>query len=360
VDAYVILRAPFASTGSPTDGESSPSGGTRADLVSSMYGMWLSGLSTDILAELRAKHLHAIAEEDEAQAAKRERYRLQEEAKKKKAQEEAVETASPCASSPREDEEEKKGAKEDDDVMDDSTNRSSECQPEQLRAKSFAVVDALPVQSSKLGFATRARDTACTPAAWLAEVTGDQVETELESEAATRHQECCDCDGGGPWAAPFATMQSPQPLTLGSFAFGYPQWYQFYQPAPQPVQVVPHSARSHSDSPDTSAIQVHGYPLQPTMSSTSVLQSRRYNVSPQLFERLRLGIALTAEEMDQVVGGGGGGCVGSGGCGPTTDKEPPPSSEPVIESVEVPLRLGGDKGDQRRSMMSSFGPAGCC
>jgi len=66
VDAYSILRTPFSSN-SPQQGLG-PRPILSGDLVSGMYGKWLSGLSTDSIDELRARHLRAVAAEDEKRA----------------------------------------------------------------------------------------------------------------------------------------------------------------------------------------------------------------------------------------------------------------------------------------------------
>merc|ERR1740121_1933511 len=194
VDAYPILRAPF---GSGPD-EESESGRPTIDLLSSMYGLWLQGLSTDRVSHLREEHSRAVDLEDEAHAARREAWRQRQQQQQQQQHSQPPLTASPeplpasapqqssavaseVAAEPEEDSQHGATASGGVAVAGAETADARE-EAERLRAESFALVGRLPVpRPSRLGFAERAPDDGPNAAAsWLARVTGDEVATGAE------------------------------------------------------------------------------------------------------------------------------------------------------------------------------------
>lgn len=151
VDAYLLLRAPFGS--GPQGAGELTAASPQSDLLGSMYGLWLKGLSTDTLTHLREEHLKGIQADDAAHSARKQAMRKVQDAERTA----AAEVPST-----------------------ETTIKVPPSEPAQLRKESFALIDKLPVQPDGLGFAERARDSPHAAATWLAHVTGDEVD-EAES-----------------------------------------------------------------------------------------------------------------------------------------------------------------------------------
>merc|ERR1719215_495011 len=189
VDAYMILRAPFG--GGPVEisgglTSASPNG----DLIGSMYGLWLKGLSTQRVGNLREEHLGTVRREDEAQAARRQAWKTAQSSKAKPVDADMVLPKQKETSAQQEAEVEvatHEPSAEDGCVMELEASSSSSPQPQALREASFALVEQLP--AARLGYAERAPDSPHAAANWLARVTKDEVNENVNDSAAVDLEE---------------------------------------------------------------------------------------------------------------------------------------------------------------------------
>lgn len=174
VDAYVILRAPFGSNDPRIPGESFAAERPQTNLLASMYGPWLRGLSTDALSGLREDHLGTIRQEDQEVAQRRQAWRNQQQAAEQRQKQQAAEKAA------THEQEETISAGEESSSTGLFARVPQEPlaeppEPTQLRAESFALVEQLPVPAKAMGYAERPRDSPKAAASWLARLTGDEV-----------------------------------------------------------------------------------------------------------------------------------------------------------------------------------------
>eukprot|EP00928_Gymnodinium_smaydae_P037483 TRINITY_DN26008_c0_g3_i1.p1 TRINITY_DN26008_c0_g3~~TRINITY_DN26008_c0_g3_i1.p1 ORF type:complete len:581 (-),score=120.94 TRINITY_DN26008_c0_g3_i1:158-1861(-) len=201
VDAYGILRAPF---GADSEQDSEAAGAFTDKLFRTMYGLWLQGLSTDSVAQLRAEQVRSIQAEDEAQAARRQAYR------NAQAEQAALKAAAAADASAA------AGAAA---VSEPERPAAAQLELERLRAESFALVDRFPVEASRLGFAERApEESPRVVASWLARVSGDEVDSRFVHSASRDHmldsgQGILRADPVALEGEPFATDGDPRGCT---------------------------------------------------------------------------------------------------------------------------------------------------